>query len=255
MEYRVNHEAMVKVFLIADGMGGLSMGEKASALAAEKWLMKLQKMTISEEFVGRSLMEQIEALKIFSYRAVQEINEEVYRELMDQGIDGGTTLTAAILFWNTLILSNCGDSPAFLWKEDGSLLRLTRDQNVAEELVRQGKISRGDQLYEQKKHMLTDYIGKYRKAEPSVLSMEYQKGEVLLLGSDGAFGSLSEDEIRGILARCKGQQDKVIESIFCRAQELGEEDNQTMIFFMEEKEENGQETSRKKGWFWKRRAV
>ena len=258
MEYRVNHEAMLKVFLVADGMGGLSKGEKASAMASEKWLLKLQKMTLSEEFLGRTLTEQIEALKRFSYRAVQEINEEVYRELMDQGIEGGTTLTAGILFWDTLILSNCGDSPAYLLKEDGSLLRLTRDQNVAEELGRQGKITRDSSTYEQKKHMLTDYIGKYRKAAPSVISVEYQKGEILLFGSDGAFGEVGEEDLRAILLREKNQPEQVIGAVFRRAEELGEEDNQTMILYLEEREKEEKEkevSTKRKGLFWKRRAV
>ena len=102
MEYRINHEAMLRIFLVADGMGGLAKGEKASDLASRKWLQKLQQMTLSEDFLGKSLTEQMEGIKRFSYQVVQEINEEVYRELMDQGIEGGTTLTAGILFFHTL---------------------------------------------------------------------------------------------------------------------------------------------------------
>ena len=62
MEYRVNHEAMIRTMLVADGMGGLSCGELAASLAGEKWMLKLQKMTISDKFLGRSLNEQIEQL-------------------------------------------------------------------------------------------------------------------------------------------------------------------------------------------------
>ena len=35
MEYRVNHEAMIRTMLVADGMGGLSCGETASRLAGQ----------------------------------------------------------------------------------------------------------------------------------------------------------------------------------------------------------------------------
>lgn len=253
VEYRLNHEAMLKIFLIADGMGGLAKGEKASALASEKWLSKLQKMTLSDEFLGRSLTEQIEALKCFSYRVVEEINEEVYRELLDQGIEGGTTLTAGILFWDTLILSNCGDSPAYLYREDQTLQKLTREQNVAEELLRQGKLEKDSRAYCQKKHMLTDYIGKYRPSVPNVAAITYRTGEILLLGSDGAFGEIAEDELREILAFGKGQPECLIKTIFQRARELGEEDNQTMILYMEKKEAEGQRKPPKKWGFLQRR--
>lgn len=251
VEYRINHEALIKVFLVADGMGGLAKGEKASQMAAEKWLLKLQKTTLSGEFLGKSLTEQIECLKRFSYRAVREINEEVYRELTDQGIEGGTTLTAAILFWDTLILSNCGDSPAYLFQKEGGILKLTKDQNVAEELLRQGKIVKDSDDYEQKKHMLTDYIGKYRPAVPAVVSLDYQKGDILFLGSDGAFGSLREDELKEIVQREQERPEKIIGAVFRKAEGLGEEDNQTMILYMEEKEEKIKET-KKKGFFRRR---
>lgn len=256
MEYRINHEALLKVFLVADGMGGLARGEKASQMAAEKWLLKLQKTTLSEEFLGRSLTEQIECLKRFSYKAVQEINEEVYQELTNQGIEGGTTLTAGILFWDTLILSNCGDSPAYLFQGEGGLIKLTKDQNVAEELVRQGKITRDDYIYAQKKHMLTDYIGKYRAAAPAVVSLDYKKGDILLLGSDGAFGSLRENELKELIQREKGRPEQIIGTIFRKVEEMGEEDNQTMILYMEEKEEEPKKKEpKKKGLFRRRQAV
>ncbi|MCI5597686.1 MAG: SpoIIE family protein phosphatase [Lachnospiraceae bacterium] len=253
MEYRINHEAMLRIFLVADGMGGLAKGEKASDLASRKWLQKLQQMTLSEDFLGKSLTEQMEGIKRFSYQVVQEINEEVYRELMDQGIEGGTTLTAGILFFHTLILSNCGDSPAYLYQKDGSLIKLTRDQNVAEELVRQKKITRDSPLYEQKKHMLTDYIGKYRLAAPCVVSLDYQKGDMLLLGSDGAFGNLKEEELKNLIAGQKSHPEQLIETIFRKTEEMGEEDNQTMILYYEEEEkEEKKNFPQKRGWFRKR---
>ena len=253
MEYRINHEAMLRIFLVADGMGGLAKGEKASDLASRKWLQKLQQMTLSEDFLGKSLTEQMEGIKRFSYQVVQEINEEVYRELMDQGIEGGTTLTAGILFFHTMILSNCGDSPAYLYQKDGSLIKLTRDQNVAEELVRQKKITRDSPLYEQKKHMLTDYIGKYRLAAPCVVSLDYQKGDMLLLGSDGAFGNLKEEELKNLIAGQKSHPEQLIETIFRKTEEMGEEDNQTMILYYEEEEkEEKKNFPQKRGWFRKR---
>lgn len=255
MEYRINHEAMLKVFLVADGMGGLSRGEKASALACEKWLSKLQTFTLSDEFLGRTLSEQMESLKRFFGRAVKEINEEVYRELLNQGIEGGTTLTGAILFWDTLMVFNCGDSPAYLLRDDRSFLKLTKDQNVAEELFRQGKITKDSQTYRQKKHMLTDYIGKYRAAYANVLSLPYQKGDLFLLGSDGAFGSLREEELRSILLEKKEDPQQIIKTIFQKAEEMGEEDNQTMIVFFEEKDKKEENPPKKRGFFRKRQAV
>lgn len=251
MEYRINHEAMIKVFVIADGMGGLSCGELASTLAVEKWMLKLQKQTLSEEFLGRTIQEQMECLKVFSFHAVQEINQEVYQELINQGIEGGTTLTTGILFFNTLILSNCGDSPAYCYqRKEKSLLKVSKEQNVAEELVRQGKTTKNSSLYLQKKNMLTDYIGKYREAIPNVCTLSFEPGDLLLLGSDGAFGRLREEDLRRIILEKEGQPDKIIGEVMRQAEEMGEEDNQTMILYLEKEEkEEKKEMPKKKRWF------
>lgn len=257
MEYRMNHEAMIKVFLVADGMGGLACGELASSLAAEKWILKLQKLTMSKDFLGKSITDQLELLKMFSFHAIQEINEEVYHELNDQGIEGGTTLTVGILFFHNLILVNCGDSPAYYFNEnDKCLMKLSKDQNVAEELVRQGKTTKNSSIYMQKKHMLTDYIGKYKEAMPHVCTLTFQPGDMVILGSDGAFGELKEEEIRKMILGKMEQPNQIIQEIMNTSERMGEEDNQTLILYVEE---NGmdktKEKPKKKGFFFNRRAV
>lgn len=257
MEYRMNHEAMIKVFLVADGMGGLSCGELASALAAQKWILKLQKLTMSKDFLGKPITDQLELLKMFSFHAVQEVNEEVYHEFNNQGIEGGTTLTAGILFFHNLILVNCGDSPAYYFNEnDKCLMKLSKDQNVAEELVRQGKTTKNSSLYIQKKHMLTDYIGKYKEAVPHVCALTFQPGDMVILGSDGAFGELKEEEIRKMILGKMEQPNRIIHEIMDTSERMGEEDNQTLILYIEEKEmDKVEEKPKKKGFFFSRRAV
>lgn len=257
MEYRINHEAMIKVFLVADGMGGLSCGELASSLAIEKWVLKLQKLTMSRDFLGQSITEQLEQLKMFSFGAVSKINEEVYQELTNQGIEGGTTLTTGILFFHNLILANCGDSPAYYYNEkDKCLMKISKDQNVAEELVRQGKITKNSSTYMQKKHMLTDYIGKYKEAVPQVSSLTFSPGDIVLLGSDGAFGTLKEEEIRKIILEKSERKEQIVKEILNAAEGLGEEDNQTLLLYTEDKEvTKTEEPPKKKGWFRKRQAV
>ncbi len=228
MEYRINLEAALKVYLIADGMGGLEKGEKFSKLAIELWQHKLLDFIMGEKFSGCSLKAQIDELSSFSYRVMQEINEEVYQYGLDNGIYGGTTLTTAILFWDQLIVANCGDSPAFLLVED-KLRRLTVEHNVAEQLIRTHKIERGSETYYQKKNLLTDFIGKYAPVEPHVIRLPYHEEDLLLMGSDGAFGDILEDELLNILL--ENEDEKIIPTILDYVVQKGENDNQTMILY------------------------
>lgn len=228
MEYRINLEAALKVYLIADGMGGLEKGEKFSKMAINLWQHKLLEFIMGEKFSGCSLKKQIDGLCSFSYRAIQEINEEVYQYGLDNGIYGGTTLTTAILFWDQLIVANCGDSPAFLLVGE-KLKRLTMEHNVAEQLIRTHKIERGSETYYQKKNLLTEFIGKYAPVEPHVIRMPYREEDLLLMGSDGAFGELLESELLEILL--ENEDSDIISAIFDYAVQKGENDNQTMILY------------------------
>lgn len=258
MEYRVNHEAMIRVFVIADGMGGLACGELASSMAVERWILHLQKFTMSKEFLGKSLNDQMKQLEKFSYEVVEKINKEIYQEFSDRGLTGGTTLTAGILYWDTLILTNCGDSPAYFYrKSDDSFRKITKDQNAAEQLVREGRIQRSSVEYEKQKNLLTDYLGKYRKSEPVVSTYRFQEGDRLLLGSDGAFGTLGELQIRTLLEKKESTPEQVPVSIFDAANRQGEEDNQTLIYYYKEEKIADKETKKKekRSLFGRRQAV
>lgn len=258
MEYRVNHEAMMQVFVIADGMGGLDCGELASSMAVERWILHLQKFTMSKEFLGRSLNEQIKRLENFSYAVIETVNKEIYQEFSDRGLTGGTTLTAGILYWDTLLLTNCGDSPAYFYrKSDDSFRKITKDQNAAEQLVREGKIQRSSDEYEKQKNLLTDYLGKYRRSEPVVSTHRFQEGDRLLLGSDGAFGTLEESQIRTLLEKKRKTPEQVPDSIFEAANRAGEEDNQTLIYYYKEEKLENRELKKKekRSLFGRRQAV
>ena len=257
MEYRVNHEAMIKAMLVADGMGGLACGEVASDLAGRKWMLKLHQLTMSKDFLGKTLNEQIEQLKLFSYKVVKEINEEVYQELNDKGITGGTTLSTAILYWDTLIFSNCGDSPAFYYNgQEKRVCKISREQNAAEELLAEGKVEKNSPEYWKHKNMLTDYIGKYRQSNPYTASIPFRKGDLILIGSDGAYGKLDESEIGRLMEQYYHMPDRLIKNIMEEAEKQGEEDNQTLVCYMEEMDEQKEESPKeKRGFFRKRRAV
>lgn len=257
IEYRINHEAMIKTMIVADGMGGLACGEEAATLAGEKWVLKLQKLTMSKNFLGKSLKDQMEQLKHFSYEVYQEINEEIYQYLYNQGVKGGTTLTAAIYYWDTLILSNCGDSPAYYYSEKkNQFLKLSKEHNAAEEMLREGKVTKESLEYWKHKNMLTDYLGKYRKAEPYVTTVLFEKGDCILIGSDGAYGKLNDESMKSAILKGCNRPNQIVKNILEAAEKQGEEDNQTLMCYLNEAEEERKEPKKeKRGFFRKRQAV
>lgn len=235
MEFRMNAEAAVRAMVVADGMGGLSGGKYYSEAAVNMWYQELLATMMSERFRGNPLDRQIEILQEFSEEIYSKLNQRLYKNGLDAGMKGGTTLSSVIHFWDTVIVSNCGDSPVYRIK-DGEITLVSEIQNVAEKMVREGKTARGSVLYYQNKNRLLDYLGKRKECIPYCSVFQAEEADGILMGSDGAFGDLTLEEIQSVLCNCERPQ-KVIGRIFEKAREAGEEDNQTAIFYLKKEKE------------------
>ena len=65
-DIRVNHEAAVSVYCVADGMGGLLGGKMYSKDAIREFYQRLMFLLTGDEFVEGSLEEQLTLLETFS---------------------------------------------------------------------------------------------------------------------------------------------------------------------------------------------
>ena len=124
----MNAEAVVKAMVVADGMGGLSGGKYYSEAAVNLWYQELLQTLMSDRFKGNPLDRQIEILQEFSEEIYSKLNQGLYKKGLDAGIKGGTTLSAVIHFWDTFIVSNCGDSPIYRIK-NGTIELINRSRS------------------------------------------------------------------------------------------------------------------------------
>lgn len=187
---------------VCDGMGGHELGERAawravSALAG--W----------EERLGRG--ETLEA-------CVRALNRAVVEEGARLGKDMGATLVLALLGRDRAELVNVGDSRAYLCS-GRELRRLTVDHTVAERLRGIG-ISLDKES--SKHHQLTQYLGIREEEmilEPFHCEVPLERGDRLLLCSDGLTDMVEEGEIARILSG--GQPPEEQAGLLCRAAEQG----------------------------------
>ena len=232
MELRINLEASISAMVVADGMGGLAGGKFYSEAALELWYQGLLDTMMGENFRDCSLHQQIEALAEFSENIFEKINRKLYKKGLDTGAKGGTTLSSAIHFWDTWIIANCGDSPVYGMK-NGELSLLSEIQNVASQMVKKGTTKEGTTLFYQNKNRLTEYLGKRGEVHPCCVWLPQEAADLILMGSDGAFGNLSMEEIKQILNAGRPSQQMLTE-LFDQAKASGEDDNQTAIIFVRE---------------------
>jgi serine/threonine protein phosphatase PrpC len=174
------------VMAVADGVGGLPGGELASAMAidamAECALRKLPALAADPSDL-LSLEQAVEG-------ALRECQERMRGAAQRKGLDSriATTLTLAYVQWPSLHVLHVGDSRAYLTRA-GKIVRLTRDQTVAQELRDAGV----EQLRSELEHILTNAVGGASDdLRLEARSVRLERGDVLLLCTDGLYEDVDE---------------------------------------------------------------
>ncbi|WP_413316917.1 protein phosphatase 2C domain-containing protein [Agrococcus sp. 1P02AA] len=179
--------ASFPVFVVADGMGGHASGDVASALAIEAF----------RGLKGRTLADVacVEASLADAFELVRERS-------LGQPI-GGTTLSGAVLVdvdgvahW---LILNIGDSRTYLFAE-GALQQVTVDHSVVQELVEMGALQQADARRHPNRNVITRALGAGERQPADVWLRPAERGQRLLVCSDGLTGEVEDAEIAEILA-------------------------------------------------------
>jgi serine/threonine protein phosphatase PrpC len=218
--YTSNGEFPV-VFIIADGMGGHRKGELASTIAVEYSYDQISELLTNEssvEDVSRILVDTIEKANVKVYLGSLEDPE-------NKGM--GTTLTIAAVHNDTLIVAHVGDCRTYLLRKN-SLMRITVDHTLVQEMVDLGKITPTQSMKHPKRHVLTRALGVPDYMMADIYTVLLEKNDKILLSSDGLHGFVNEEIIKAVLKREKnpaGAASRLIEY----ANSVGGEDNVTVI--------------------------
>jgi len=177
--------------IIADGMGGHQAGDVASRLATslirEKW----------EVEAGGKQPAQIEA---WLETTVVDINKEIfdYSKGKEDCYGMGTTIVVAICLEDYSSIAHIGDSRCYLYNESG-FRQVTEDHSLVNELVRVGQISKDDAEHHPRKNVLLKALGTEENVSPDIRTIEWERGNGLLLCSDGLSNKLATEELETLL--------------------------------------------------------
>lgn len=163
---------------LSDGMGGYAGGERASQLALETLVGRLE--------AGDDLE-----------RAVAASNAAVHaeRNIGESHTDMGATLVAALVEDGRYLVANVGDSRAYRWAGDG-LSIVTSDHSFVAEAIRTGQMSAEEAARSPWRNALTRAIGGGEEVEVDVHGpFPVEPGLRLLLCSDGLYKVLPEEAI------------------------------------------------------------
>ena len=210
----------IKLYILADGMGGYKGGEIASNLA-----VNCTKNYICNNF-SKIEKEKDEILNLIN-NAIEYANMIVYEKAMEISDlhDMGTTLEVAILWGNKVFIGHVGDSRIYRIRKN-VIRKLTTDHSYVEKLVKDGSITKDEAYHHPNKNMLLKAIGCNTLVKPDVFYKGFLKGDILLMCSDGLTNMLKESEIYSILLN---NPEKPEEALINEANKMGGIDNITAI--------------------------
>ena len=216
-----------RFFLVADGMGGQSAGERASALAIEIIPRKLHQIDFE-----KSSPEQ--TTKIID-DAITQANYEIMAlgELDPKLKNMGTTITFVVLVAGTMYVGGVGDSRVYLLRS-GTLKQLTTDHSLTQALIEAGTLTPEEAVNPRYRNVLYRYLGcKEGAAGTSPKQVRPQPGDRFLICSDGVTGGADDSVLLKLITAGTDPQ-KTAEAIVQAATDGGSKDNITgVVLFVE----------------------
>jgi PPM family protein phosphatase len=176
--------------LVADGMGGHSAGEVASALAAE--------------VVRRVFFELEGSVSSVLRSAVSAANHAIldWAAQHPECSGMGTTCTALAVNEAGAWLAHIGDSRAYLLR-NGALTQLSDDQTLVASLVRQGKLTKEEAEHSPINNVIVQALGMGPEIAPVIWDkpLALLANDVMVLCSDGLSGEVPDAIIAEVAGR------------------------------------------------------
>ncbi len=204
------------LMIVADGMGGHNAGDVASHCTVEAVISYLQQ-------------EQKEKRPVpLLYQAIHYANEQVLRKASESPeFEGmGTTLVAASIRNGCLYVANVGDSRLYLIDQD--ITQITTDHSLVEEMVRMGEIKRKDARSHPDKNVITRAVGVGAPIQIDFFDVKLEKGDWILLCSDGLTNMLEDRDILQIIKKA-AMPEEAARQLIKEANKNGGKDNISVV--------------------------
>lgn len=176
-----------KMMVVADGLGSLDAGAKASDMVVseiQSWF----------ETLDVSYFESLEGIGENLEQALNIISKRINVELSGRG---ASTFVGAIIGKEETVISNVGDSRAYM-VEGASLQEITEEPSLIKDLNKQGITKNpGDVRIYKDENRVTQALGK-ETIKPNFYYMSNYFYDAILLFSDGVTDCLSDDELYAI---------------------------------------------------------
>ncbi|MDD3243129.1 MAG: Stp1/IreP family PP2C-type Ser/Thr phosphatase [Eubacteriales bacterium] len=215
----IPQDGVVKdVVIVADGMGGYQAGDVASSMAVQVILNMVgsaRKKRLPEEASARMAIAEANR-SILDYASQNEFFSGM-----------GTTVVLGIRRGKHWIIAHVGDSRAYLI-HDGQIRQITHDHSLVQAMIDNGKLTYEEARVHPYRNIIMRAVGTEAEVESDISEVEYDKGDILLLCSDGLIRHVEDDELLQ-MALQKDSLEHITQQMVDMANERGGQDNITVL--------------------------
>jgi len=207
--------------VLCDGMGGHEGGKEASAGAVTAVFRYLAiaptRPDIPPETRAREVLKD----------AVAVANQEVFAMgSSTRAARPGSTLVALLVHPRGTVVAHVGDSRCYLVRA-GAIRQLTRDHSMVQEMVDAGRLTEEEARVHPDANQITRALGMHPVVQVDESTIAHEKGDVLVLCSDGLSDLVGAAEIRDAVASASPAQS--VDVLVDLANARGGHDNVTVM--------------------------
>ncbi|HJW04670.1 MAG TPA: Stp1/IreP family PP2C-type Ser/Thr phosphatase [Azospira sp.] len=216
--------------ILADGMGGYSAGEVASAMAVTLLSTEIEEglalkgaweldQDSGEPYVNPLLQERIVTANSAIFHAAQS---------QPQYAGMGTTLLLALFADNGVTVAHIGDSRLYRLRDE-SFTQVTRDHSLLQEQIDCGLLTPEQARFSQNKNLVTRALGVDPEVEPEIHSYAVEPGDIFLFCSDGLNDMVEDEDIARTLRNLSANLELAADQLVQMANDHGGRDNVSVI--------------------------
>lgn len=217
------------LFIVADGMGGLSYGAIASRIVVNKFGIWWE--TRFKEIIKNYNVDILKVVNEELKYTVEEANNEVMKFSKVVGQRVGTTISALFIYKDTYIIKHVGDSRIYVVNDD--LIQLTIDHSWVAREIRQGRLTEEEAKKHPRRNVLTQCIGVSSKIDIYEDFGMINKDESFFICSDGCYrlirGTEVQDSIKEFRKNSKGSLKELIENLLKSVKNRNPKDNISIV--------------------------
>ncbi|MBT8351769.1 MAG: Stp1/IreP family PP2C-type Ser/Thr phosphatase [Deltaproteobacteria bacterium] len=230
--FLINHE--LKLYLIADGMGGEAAGEIASHIFAEA-AVEIFSKGFTQSNQDKNVVKLVQ--NVFSVA-----NERILQHIKQNPLHRGMGCTAELLSFSEkgFVVGHIGDSRTYCFR-DNKLKQLSTDHSFVQEQIDKGVITSDQSRGHPMRHVILRAVGIEKKIFPDIIEGNSYPGDVFLLCSDGLTDMVDDQKILETLLLPIDLSNK-IKNLMNMAISAGGSDNITVILGQTKEDLNSENT-------------